>query len=144
MEYKTLFLKSLIFFLLYNLLLIVVNPNFGNYLSSFQITTQNMFNLSSYPLLNTNGLSGDYGILDGLVAIANALWYGLASFLNIIVIFFFFIGYTLYIMSLFIQLIFASFTFLMSINTFLSMVLIIPYIVIIIIMIFSIIELIHI
>jgi len=144
MEYKTLFLKSLIFFLLYNLLLIVVNPNFSNYLSSFQITTQNMFNLSSYPLLNTNGLSGDYGILDGLVAIANALWYGLASFLNIIVIFFFFIGYTLYIMSLFIQLIFASFTFLMSINTFLSMVLIIPYIVIIIVMIFSIIELIHI
>jgi len=144
MEYKTLFLKSLIFFLLYNLLLIIVNPNFGNYLSSFQITTQNMFNLSSYPLLNTNGLSGNYGILNGLVAIANALWYGLASFLNIIVIFFFFIGYTLYIMSLFIQLIFASFTFLMSINTFLSMVLIIPYIVIIIIMIFSIIELIHI
>jgi len=144
MEYKTLFLKSLIFFLLYNLLLIVVNPNFSNYLSSFQITTQNMFNLSSYPLLNTNGLSGNYGILNGLVAIMNALWYGLASFLNIIVIFFFFIGYTLYIMSLFIQLIFASFTFLMSINTFLSMVLIIPYIVIIIIMIFSIIELIHI
>jgi len=144
MEYKTLFLKSLIFFLLYNLLLIVVNPNFSNYLSSFQITTQNMFNLSSYPLLNTNGLSGNYGILNGLVAIANALWYGLASFLNIIVIFFFFIGYTLYIMSLFIQLIFASFTFLMSINTFLSMVLIIPYIVIIIVMIFSIIELIHI
>jgi len=144
MEYKTLFLKSLIFFLLYNLLLIIVNPNFGNYLSSFQITTQNMFNLSSYPLLNTNGLSGNYGILNGLVAIANALWYGLASFLNIIVIFFFFIGYTLYIMSLFIQLIFASFTFLMSINTFLSMVLIIPYIVIIIVMIFSIIELIHI
>jgi|GEM_PF-2898263 len=144
MEYKTLFLKSLIFFLLYNLLLIVVNPNFSNYLSSFQITTQNMFNLSSYPLLNTNGLSGNYGILNGLVAIMNALWYGLASFLNIIVIFFFFIGYTLYIMSLFIQLIFASFTFLMSINTFLSMVLIIPYIVIIIVMIFSIIELIHI
>ena len=144
MEYKTLFLKSLIFFLLYNLLLIIVNPNFSNYLSSFQITTQNMFNLSSYPLLNTNGLSGNYGILNGLVAIMNALWYGLASFLNIIVIFFFFIGYTLYIMSLFIQLIFASFTFLMSINTFLSMVLIIPYIVIIIVMIFSIIELIHI
>ena len=125
------------------MLLIVVNPNFGNYLSSFQITTQNMFNLSSYPLLSTSGLSGDFGLLNGLVSIANALWYGLASFLNIVIIFFFFLGYTLYIMSLFIQLIFASFTFLMGINTFLSLVLIIPYIVIVIIMIFSIIELIH-
>jgi len=143
MEYRTLFLKSLIFFLIFNLLLIAVNPQFNNYVNAFQITAQNMFNLSKYPLLNTNGLSGDYGLLNGLVAIANALWYGLASFLNILIVFFFFLGYTLYIMNLFIQLVFASFSFLMSINAFLSLVIVIPYIIIIIIMIFSVIELIR-
>ncbi len=143
MEYRTLFLKSLIFFLVFNLLLIAVNPQFNNYINAFQITTQNMFDLSKYPLLSTNGLSGDYGLLNGLVAIFNALWYGLASILDVLIILFFFLGYTLYIMNLFIQLVFASLSFLISINAFLGLVIVIPYIIIIVILIFSVIELIR-
>jgi hypothetical protein len=120
-----------------------VNPQFNNYLNAFQIIVQKMFDFSSYPLLSTNGLSGDYGLLNGLVSILNALWYGLASLLNIFIIFFLFLGYTIYIMSLFVQLAFSTLAFLMSINTFLSLVIIIPYIIIVIIMIFSVIELFH-
>jgi hypothetical protein len=135
---ENLFFKALALFLMLSLFFFIFNPYGDVYFKQLTDIVVSLGNLSTYPLLSTNApFTDDYGIFNFFRDFINWIYLGIAYFINAFIIFFTFIYRLLLFFITIFQGIFSLFGYLMSLSPILGLVLMIPFIILLIIVIFG-------